>query len=121
MKIEKKHKLYIRHKDTGQLRNLNRYNKNLYVFIIIKFLTEGYNQKYNIFNKGVKKWTDWRPIDLMIPKNLIPDLEKLKKQGWEVEISYDGSWRPLCTLKDYVEPEEEVVSEGTQSEVNAVE
>lgn len=106
MNIIKKHKLYIRDKKSQSLRRLDKAFPELYVRLLEYFLVEGGNKQYAEYNKDVKLWKEWRPIDYFLTD---PDISVkfVKLFGKKpLTVSYDGSWRPLVTvnpIKDKIE------------------
>ena len=97
MRITKRHKLYAKKNNCGTVRNLARMSPALYLHIINYMVKEG-NDIYAEHNKDVKHWSDFSPIDIVIPNELNVLVDELRLRGFSNEISYNGTWKPLVVL-----------------------
>lgn len=96
-KLAKKHKLYFRTRG-GQLKSLSKTSEDLFVFILNEFLVKGKNAEYLHINKAVEKWNQYKPITLEVPEEYETEYKTIF--GFSpTTFSYDGSWKPLATLK----------------------
>lgn len=98
-KIFRNHKLYVRDAKGG-LRRLDKLNRNIYDLIIVYFLNGSGAKTYNLINKDIKSWKDWKAVPFVIEKQyesdfrIVQAVAKMKS----FEVMYNGSWRPLVDL-----------------------
>lgn len=96
MNLSKKHKTYYRAKD-GSIRNLQKASPALRDFLLDYFFNKGGNKKYQDLNKDVKHYSNLKPIDLVVPKHLQSEFDKLTKEK-SIVITYNSTWRPAAKL-----------------------
>lgn len=100
-KIKRNHKLYFR-QSNGILRRLDKVSRTLYDLIIVSFLQGSSSKLYELLNKKVKKWDEYKAIPISVPlvhKLEFKKLQKIQGGGSErITISYNGSWKPLVDL-----------------------
>lgn len=104
MKITKKHKLYFRTSNQS-IRRLDKTVPQIYMFILNAFTGGDAEKRYSEKNKDVSHWSNYRSITLELPEdheisfgilqNAVDPIMKKKK----IEISYNGTWRPLVMLE----------------------
>jgi len=102
MKITKKHKLYFREKGLS-IRRLDKASPGIYIYILRQFIEGDANEKYWKLNEKVNHWSDYRPIEMILPTELNDSFKTLvnlagSQKTNTVTISYNGSWRPLVNL-----------------------
>lgn len=102
MNIKKKHKLYLRDAK-GAIRRLDKLSISIYGFIINQFYEGGAEKRYSAMNKGVKLFSKYLPIQMIIPRTFQNDFKILKqavskdKKLNVIEITING--RRLCDLQ----------------------
>ena len=97
MKITKKYKLYFRSQQDGSLKRLDKVSLFLYVSIIKGFFNKGLFEEYKTKNKNIKHWSQYKPIDLIVPSDHLNEFRKLTNKN-QIVISFSGSWQPLVKL-----------------------
>lgn len=98
MEVTKKHTLYYRHSD-GSNRRLDKKAKNIYFALLEHFIDKGGNQAYMELNKDVKRWSEYKPLEIAVPLSLEAEFKTILPKGHKsLTILSNSTWRPIATL-----------------------
>jgi hypothetical protein len=96
MEFKKKNKVYFRD-GKGNLRNLDKASFKLYDYVMHYFLKSGGAAMYSHKNKDVKDYKQLQGLRLELDEGVTELLKELTG-ALTLDLFYNASWRPLCTL-----------------------
>ena len=106
--IRKRHKLYFQN-TKGTIRRLDKVAQEVNDLILVHFLKGPGEEEYQKLNEGVTDYKKLKGLPFVIPSKYVESFRSLQKTVSSrlkydvIEISYNGSWKPLVRVRLEVE------------------